>query len=46
MFACILFFIFILPVSFVLVTVEGFFTSEELSEMGVHLKKPYMLETL
>jgi hypothetical protein len=44
MFACILFFILILPVSFVLVTVEGFFTSEELSEMGIRLEKPYVLE--
>jgi len=46
MFACILLIIFILPVSFVLVTVEGFFTSEELSEMGIRLEKPRKLEIL
>lgn len=44
MFAYILIFVLVLPISFLLVTVEGFFTQEELSEMGIRIEKPRVLE--
>jgi len=46
MFACILILILIIPVSFLSVTIEGFFTSEELSEMGIRLENPRTLRIL
>lgn len=46
MFAYILVFVLILPISFLLVTIESFFTQEELSEMGIRIKRPHTLELL
>jgi hypothetical protein len=45
-FACILILILFVPVSFLLVTLETLFIPEELTEMGIRLEKPYMLEAL
>ena len=46
MFASVLFLLLFFPVSFLLVTVEIFFTPEELTEMGIRLDKPCTLETI
>ncbi len=37
MFACALIFIFMLPVTFLVATIEDLFTSDELTEMGIQL---------